>query len=196
MIALRAGRVITPLRTISPAHILVADGRIVALGRPSQVPIPADAEIIEVADRCSVPGFIDTYTHGRDGVYFGEDVVTTAELCRSIVRTGVTALLPTLSSLSPVPDTPAHLPTGPSRAQHADCAAIANSCACRGWGSRCHRISTGYLNVNYALSWKVDQFSDGVHGPSEVGKGDSLGFVTMFHRDDHFPFGVSFFKIP
>ena len=49
-----------------------------------------------------VPGFIDTHTQGRDGTYFGEDLETTTRLCKSIVSTGVTSLLPTLASLLPI----------------------------------------------------------------------------------------------
>jgi N-acetylglucosamine-6-phosphate deacetylase len=56
---------------------------------------------MDVADHLVIPGFIDTHTHGRDGTYFGEDVPTTARLCRSIASTGVTSLLPTLASLLP-----------------------------------------------------------------------------------------------
>lgn len=101
MIALRAGRAITPLRTLSPAHLLIDGGKIVAIGMPAQVPIPSHAEIIGAENHIVVPGFVDTHTHGRDGVYFGANVVTTTALCRSVVATGVTALLPTLAGLRP-----------------------------------------------------------------------------------------------
>ena len=102
MIAIQAGRILTPVKSISPGTILIKDGTIAAVGRPEQVPIPAGASVIDVAEKIVAPGFIDTHTHGRDGSYFGEDAETTAKLCRSVASTGVTSLLPTLASLLPM----------------------------------------------------------------------------------------------
>lgn len=109
MIAVRAGCALTPLQTFRPAHILVDHGQIVAIGLPSQVPIPAHAEVVTVENLTVVPGFVDTHTHGRDGIYFGEDATTTRAVCRSVVATGVTALLPTLAPLRPVRDSLAEI---------------------------------------------------------------------------------------
>ncbi|MGW8179596.1 MAG: amidohydrolase family protein, partial [bacterium] len=103
MIAIRAGRILTPLKEIAPGIVLVEEGRIGEVGRPSQVSIPSEATVIDASDKTLIPGFIDTHTHGRDSHYFGERSETTAELCRSVVSTGVTSLLPTLSSLLPLP---------------------------------------------------------------------------------------------
>lgn len=102
MIAIQAGRVLTPLESIAPGTILIEDEKIVSVGRSTEVFIPAGATVIGAADKTVVPGFIDTHTHGRDGTYFGEDLETTVELCESIVSTGVTSLLPTLASLLPI----------------------------------------------------------------------------------------------
>jgi N-acetylglucosamine-6-phosphate deacetylase len=102
MIAIDAGCVLTPLRSISPAVVLVDGAKIAAVGSPGEVSIPADAQIMDATDRIVVPGFVDTHTHGRDGSYFGEEAETTAALCQAIARTGVTALLPTLACLLPV----------------------------------------------------------------------------------------------
>jgi len=102
MIAIEAGCLLTPFEEISPGVVVVDDGRIVAVGLPSEVVVPPAAEIIQAPDKTLVPGFIDTHTHGREGIYFGESTKTTIELCRSIVSTGVTSLLPTLASLKPL----------------------------------------------------------------------------------------------
>jgi N-acetylglucosamine-6-phosphate deacetylase len=101
MIALRVGCAITPTRRLTPATLLIYNGRVLAIGTPDQVTIPSHAEIIAVERHTVVPGFIDTHVHGRGGVYFGEAAATTAALCRTAVATGVTSLLPTLAGLKP-----------------------------------------------------------------------------------------------
>jgi N-acetylglucosamine-6-phosphate deacetylase len=102
VIAIQAGRILTPLESFAPGTILVEDQRIVAVGRPPEVPIPAGSAVIDASDKVVVPGFVDTHTHGRDKTYYGEDPETTSNLCRSVVSTGVTSLLPTLASLLPI----------------------------------------------------------------------------------------------
>jgi N-acetylglucosamine-6-phosphate deacetylase len=102
MLAIQAGQVLTPYAWISPGVILIEDGRIIAVGHPPEVPIPTDSTILSAWNRTVVPGFVDTHTHGGEGVYFGEDVETTIRLCRSVVSTGVTSLLPTLAGLLPI----------------------------------------------------------------------------------------------
>jgi N-acetylglucosamine-6-phosphate deacetylase len=102
MKAIRAGKLVTPLTTISPGVLLIEGEKIAALGGPGEISVPDHAEIVEAEDKIVVPGFIDTHTHGRDGEYFGESVETTLRLCRSIPGTGVTGLLPTLASLLPM----------------------------------------------------------------------------------------------
>ena len=102
MIAIEAGSVLTPFDEISPGRILIENGQIAAVGGISEIDIPSEIETMELRDKRVVPGFIDTHTHGRDGCYFGETAETNVKLCRNVVETGVTSLLPTLSSLLPV----------------------------------------------------------------------------------------------
>jgi N-acetylglucosamine-6-phosphate deacetylase len=101
-IAIQAGQILTPLRSLSPGVILIEGETIVAVGRPEEVPLPDETSVSYFPDNILVPGLIDTHTHGRDGHYFGEEQDATRRLCQTTVRSGVTALLPTLASLMPM----------------------------------------------------------------------------------------------
>ncbi|HET9140643.1 amidohydrolase [Actinophytocola sp.] len=63
---------------IEDGTVLVADGRIVAVGRAVDVEVPDDAEIVDVSGCWLLPGFVEA--HGHVGVYeegehwVGEDV--------------------------------------------------------------------------------------------------------------------------
>ena len=102
MLAIQAGQVLTPFTRINPGVILIEAGRIVAVGTPPEVPIPDDSTILTAWDKIVIPGFVDTHTHGGEGIYYGEAVDSTNRLCQHIVRTGVTSLLPTLAGLLPI----------------------------------------------------------------------------------------------
>ena len=102
MLAVQAGRILTPLESIAPGMVLIEGASIIAVGQPQEVPLPAGTTILDVRDKIVVPGFVDTHTHGRDGEYFGEDADTTRRLCGTVTCTGVASLLPTLASMLPV----------------------------------------------------------------------------------------------
>ena len=102
MIAFQAGQVLTPFIQVTPGVILIEAGKIVAVGTPLEVSIPSGSKIFSAGDKIVVPGFVDTHTHGGEGIYYGEAVDSTNRLCQNIVRTGVTSLLPTLAGLLPI----------------------------------------------------------------------------------------------
>ena len=64
---LRGARVVTMRgdEVVDDADILVRDNRISAVGRRGTVPVPDDAEIIDVSGATVVPGFVDTHAHLR-----------------------------------------------------------------------------------------------------------------------------------
>lgn len=51
---------------LAPARVVVRGGHIVAVGRPTEVPAPADAERLDVGDRTVMPGLIDMHYHLED----------------------------------------------------------------------------------------------------------------------------------
>lgn len=57
----RRGKALRELGVIPQGEVLVADGRIAAVG--AKVDAPADAEIIDAAGRVLLPGFVDCHTH-------------------------------------------------------------------------------------------------------------------------------------
>ncbi|MEZ0165669.1 amidohydrolase [Kineococcus sp. LSe6-4] len=46
-----------------PGTVLVRDGRIVAVGPVSEVPVPADVPVLDATGRWVLPGFVDPHTH-------------------------------------------------------------------------------------------------------------------------------------
>ena len=68
MIAIVAGRIMTPFDTVERGVILVDAGRIVAVGDEDNVTIPPDAQVIDAQTLSVAPGLIDLHTHGGAGV--------------------------------------------------------------------------------------------------------------------------------
>lgn len=57
------------LETVADAAILVRDGCVEWAGPAAEAPEPADAEVLDVAGRAVIPGFVDSHTH----LVFGAD---------------------------------------------------------------------------------------------------------------------------
>jgi hypothetical protein len=62
---IKASRLLDPRtgNVLSPAAVLVADGRIKQVGSPSQVRAPAAGNIIDLGNATLLPGLIDGHTH-------------------------------------------------------------------------------------------------------------------------------------
>lgn len=94
MIAIVAGRIVTPFDTIERGVILVDDGRIVAVGTAEQVALPAGIEVLDAQTLCVAPGLIDLHTHGGGGVEAIEGTPTVlARLAAFYAEHGVTGFL-------------------------------------------------------------------------------------------------------
>lgn len=96
-LAFTNGRILTDRGFESDATVLVEDGHIVAVvpGAP-----PKDAQVVDLAGRHLVPGFIDTQVNGGGDVLFNDQ--PTVEGLRRIAsahrKFGTTGMLPTLIS--------------------------------------------------------------------------------------------------
>src|SRR5471032_868337 len=73
-IAIRAGRLIDPEsgQVTQNQVILVEDGRVLIIGPNLQVPIPTDAEVIDLTQYSVLPGLVDAHNH-----FFFNDTATT-----------------------------------------------------------------------------------------------------------------------
>jgi N-acetylglucosamine-6-phosphate deacetylase len=97
-VAIKAGRILTPIESISPGTILVEGQKIAAVGPSAEVPIPPNCNVINAQDKILIPGFVDTHIHAGRGHYFGDDEDSTIELCQGLAQTGTTSVLPTLET--------------------------------------------------------------------------------------------------
>jgi imidazolonepropionase-like amidohydrolase len=63
-LAIKAGRILTVTKgVIENGIIIVRNGKIAAIGKQGEVPIPADCEVLDVSDRWVTPGQIDLHAH-------------------------------------------------------------------------------------------------------------------------------------
>ena len=97
-VAIKAGRILTPLESISPGTIVIQGEKIAAVGPSSQVVIPTDFPVIDAQDKTLIPGFVDTHIHAGRGHYFGDDEEGSIDLCQGLAQTGTTSVLPTLET--------------------------------------------------------------------------------------------------
>ncbi len=66
-VVLRGGRVLTmkEQEIIENADVVVTDNRIVAVGATGEVEVPDGAQVIDVAGKTLIPGFVDTHYHAQ-----------------------------------------------------------------------------------------------------------------------------------
>jgi N-acetylglucosamine-6-phosphate deacetylase len=96
IIAIKNGRIATPVDVIDDGVILVKNSKIEAVGEKDKVAIPRDALVIDARGRIVTPGFIDVHVHGgggsdvMDGSYDALNEMSTFE-----AKHGTTGFLPT-----------------------------------------------------------------------------------------------------
>jgi N-acetylglucosamine-6-phosphate deacetylase len=95
MLRIDLDRAVLPDRVVGPASLLVQDDTIAAVGAPGEIGEVA-AERIDRTTMTAVPGFVDTQHNGAGSHWWGEPGAT-AVLAAGLLRTGTTAVLPTLT---------------------------------------------------------------------------------------------------
>ncbi len=94
-------------RSFFTGDLLLCDGRIAAISKGEELPLPADCPDCEMLDAegCFVvPGLVDVHTHGRAGADFGTaEGAALYTAAASYLASGVTAVMPTLAS-APLPE--------------------------------------------------------------------------------------------
>lgn len=94
MLAFENATLILPDRLVPGGTLVVAGGRIVAVG--ADVPVPPGVEATDLGGAYLAPGFVDLHVHGGDGADF-MDLTPDAfrAVCRCHARHGTTTLTPT-----------------------------------------------------------------------------------------------------
>ncbi len=94
MLAINAGRILTPFEGIERGVILIDAGQIAAVGTADQVEVPGDADVVDASPLTVAPGLIDLHTHGGDGVEANAGTPEVLErLAAFYARHGVTGFL-------------------------------------------------------------------------------------------------------
>ncbi|WP_299027101.1 N-acetylglucosamine-6-phosphate deacetylase [uncultured Thermanaerothrix sp.] len=96
MLLLDHATLYTPTQCYDPGRLLIADGRIVAVGTPDHVSAPAGTLVLDAHGLIVTPGWLELQINGGFGHDFTEAPTTIWEVARQLPRYGVTAFLPTI----------------------------------------------------------------------------------------------------
>ena len=100
MLAIQHATILTPNAAIADGTVLIADGRIVAVGGPELL-IPPAADARDATGLLLTPGFIDLQVNGGFGLDFTADPATIWAVAAALPRSGVTTFLPTIITSPP-----------------------------------------------------------------------------------------------
>jgi N-acetylglucosamine-6-phosphate deacetylase len=99
--AILADRAFTPYEEIPDAVIVVEHGKIAAVGRRDQIPIPAAARRYDARGLTVVPGFVDVHIHGAGGHDIMEGTAEAlAAVTSTVARHGTTSMVATTVTAS------------------------------------------------------------------------------------------------
>jgi N-acetylglucosamine-6-phosphate deacetylase len=96
MLAITAGRLLTPTDAIEHPVVLVELGRIVEISTRNNRQLPAEVSLTEFGDTVIAPGYVDLHIHGSSGYDVMDDRVEALPAIEQLLaRHGVTSYLPT-----------------------------------------------------------------------------------------------------
>jgi len=96
MLAITAGRLLTPTDAIEHPVVLVELGRIVEISTRNNRQLPAEVSLTEFGDTVIAPGYVDLHIHGSAGYDVMDDRVEALPAIEQLLaRHGVTSYLPT-----------------------------------------------------------------------------------------------------
>ena len=90
---------LTPDGAIEDGTVVIAEGRIAAVGGP-ELPVP-EAAVRDATGLILAPGFIDLQVNGGFGLDFTDDPETIWDVAAALPRFGVTSFLPTIITSPP-----------------------------------------------------------------------------------------------
>jgi len=95
---IKAGIILTPLRQLNNAAVVIENGTIAAIIPDQQLPA-GGLEIIDVSQHMLTPGFVDIHHHGAMGARADDGTEAIRTISEYLPGTGTTSWLPTVSSL-------------------------------------------------------------------------------------------------
>jgi len=94
--------IITPTTTLNRGNLLIAGGRVAAVGSLDQCPIPDGAPFLDATGMIVAPGFIDLQVNGAYGHDLTQDPAAIWQVGAALNCYGVTSFLPTIIT-APLP---------------------------------------------------------------------------------------------
>lgn len=94
---LKGAVAITPFRREEGVILVLNDGKIDQMGRPEDVTIPSEAQVLDLHGHFILPGFIDIHVHGGKGYDFCDnDAIGYEEISNFHASHGTTSLIATV----------------------------------------------------------------------------------------------------
>jgi len=100
--AIKNADIVTPFRIIENGVVIVEGSKIIAIGAPDEVDVPAGARIFDCEGMMLTPGFVDVLVHGGGGYGFADMSQEAVEnISQFFFEHGTTGLLAALYSKPP-----------------------------------------------------------------------------------------------
>lgn len=95
--ALKAKKLVTPLRVIDDGVVVVDGQKIKFVGSSANVQVPEGVEVTDLGDQILAPGFVDIHHHGAVGERASNGAAAVKKIGAFLPSTGCTSWLPTVN---------------------------------------------------------------------------------------------------